>query len=275
MSPTNEEELRAAFLTHLNYTDCLANLTDGLTLSLKTMPRKRVPETTALATKLRLAELTHTSLQSENSMVHRDPEYAEACVVWSAAKAYYLTYYLWTTLLHMIDIDNSILVARHTSLLKRVDNEIRSGRLIFNKSYLNEVYTCQEISDYRIPPGVNLANITYDSQTRIKQIRKKLNRYKLDDCKRQKGIKDFRTRAGREVRKEYYSNESLSINQFFYWYRIKANYRDLEFLGGGLNADDFGRYFRSYYRLTDNYFRALADLTNSVTLVRLGKRVFR
>lgn len=267
---SNTEELGKVFVTHLNYLECLADATSGLQVTCLRPPRARARKDPSLESKARLAKLTYKSLKSERKTISEDPEYAEACVVWVAAKAYYLTYYLWTVILHLKNMDQGILTGNHSTVLNRIDEELESGRLVFNKIFMNEVCLCKDIAEFRVPPGANLSNVFYDLDTRIKQIRKKLNEYKLAESKRRKNIKDFRTREGRRLRDAYYSNSRMSINQFFYWYRIKANYRDVSYLEASLSSDDFNRYFLKYFELTENYVKAQIRLANEFANIRFG-----
>ena len=103
------------------------------------------------------------------------------------------------------------------------------------------------------------------------QIIKKLAIYSLEEFKRSKNIRSFQSRENKKLRNNFLDSKQISICEFFYWYRIKANYRDLEYLNKDISDDKFKSFYCSYYELTRNFYKAFRELINSIAKIRLGK----
>ena len=63
----------------------------------------------------------------------------------------------------------------------------------------------------------------------------------------------------------------MNLCEFFYWYRIKANYRDLEFLNKDISGYKFSEFYRNYFELTLTFFNTFKNLINALAKIRLGK----
>ncbi len=59
------------------------------------------------------------------------------------------------------------------------------------------------------------------------------------------------------LKKEFLENNTVSIYEFFYWYRIKSNYRDLEFLDKDIDDRQFRDFYKNYFELTVSFYEAL------------------
>ena len=80
-------------------------------------------------------------------------------------------------------------------------------------------------------------------------------KYKMHDSGKKWNL---RTKKGREEKRQFVSQESLMLTDFFYWYRIKANYRDLDYIDfeSGISESEVLEYMRTYYQAFD-YYRLL------------------
>ena len=119
--------------------------------------------------------------------------------------------------------------------------------------------------------GANIKIIDIDMEERVAQILKKLVRYKLEDIQREEKIKNFRSKKNRKIRDDFLTKNTVNIFEFFYWYRIKANYRDLEFLNKDISSKQFEEFYRNYFELTLYFFEALKKIINDLSKIRLGK----
>jgi hypothetical protein len=62
-------------------------------------------------------------------------------------------------------------------------------------------------------------------------------------------------RAHRDDRDEFVASERIALLDFFYWYRIKANYRDLDYIDfeNGITADQVLGYMEAYNAAYEGY----------------------
>ena len=73
-------------------------------------------------------------------------------------------------------------------------------------------------------------------EDRYKQIMRKLHDYAKEEFKRTRNIK--RLTGGK---KQAFDSKAICLADFFYWYRIKSNYRDLQFIASEDIPDDQSR----------------------------------
>ena len=92
----------------------------------------------------------------------------------------------------------------------------------------------------------------------------------MDEAQKKEKIETLRKKIDRLKCAQYISGLELSPISFFYWYRIKANYRDLEFIDGGPGSVQLANYYLSYHKLTSDFYLAFKNLINKVVSDRLG-----
>ena len=125
----------------------------------------------------------------------------------------------------------------------------------------------------QIKPGANLRVVNINLNERIVQILKKLIDYKIENFQRKEGIRNFRSKKNIEKNKEFLEKDTVDIFEFFYWYRIKSNYRDLEFLDKDISDRQFCDFYRNYFELTSKFYTALKELINDLSRKRLSKEI--
>jgi hypothetical protein len=91
---------------------------------------------------------------------------------------------------------------------------------------------------------------------------KKLAEYKLHDAKMGKGW-NFYKPSHRIERDAFTSREFVTPVDFFYWYRIKSNYRDLDYIDfeNGIPTEDVLAYMEAYHGAYDRYRSLLLALS--------------
>jgi len=94
-------------------------------------------------------------------------------------------------------------------------------------------------------------------------------KYSVEEFKRKEKIRTLNCKKGRD----FLDKVSINICEFFYWYRIKSNYRDLEFLDKGINDSLFLDFYQNYFELTKNFCNAYARLVNELSMKRFGKKI--
>lgn len=131
----------------------------------------------------------------------------------------------------------------------------------------NELHKSPEILSWKFTSGTNLR---HEDEDRHLQIIKKLYDYTKDEFKRLEKVQALRGK-----RKEKFEKETeICLFEFFYWYRIKANYRDLEYLDSDIGVNEFYEYYSAYYGTIINVFSALVEEINRLSQIRFGKPLF-
>jgi len=261
------------FMTHLNYVSCSNSITEGLSVDCNVNLKQKVSESKNLAKKLNLIKLTWDSLNKEFEIILKNPDYAELCVPWVAVKAYYLLFNLLLIIKYLLTSSESSFISSHDRILKDMKEFIKKGDLCFNKSLVNNIYKAMEVQNFKFKSGDNIRTSTVDLEIRFQQILKKLLMYKIEDFQRKNNIKTFRKKKDKEAKNDFLKNSDINICEFFYWYRIKANYRDLEFLDKDISSDQFMDFYKKYFELTGNFYKAFSELINVLSTKRLGRKI--
>ncbi len=261
------------FITHLNYVSCLNALSRGITASYNLSIKNKINESKLLKKKINLIKLTLKSVNGEYKMIQQNPDFAELCVSWISVKTYYLIFNLSLILEYLLSSQESALSFSHKKLLRKFKERIGRKEIFFNKKIFNTNFQCSKIMNLQVKTGANIKIIGFNLKERIIQILRKLVFYKLEDFQREEGIKNFRSKKNRQKKKEFLENNTVNIYEFFYWYRIKANYRDLEFLNKDISSYKFSEFYRNYFELTFTFFNVFKELINNLAKIRLGKTV--
>ena len=97
----------------------------------------------------------------------------------------------------------------------------------------------------------------------IQSVAKKLMEYKLHDAKM--GRKwNLHTKKDKEEKKQFINSEKMMLSDFFYWYRIKANYRDLDYIDfeNGIDSTEVLEYLEIYNKAFEKYRACLTKRIN-------------
>lgn len=268
-----ESQYPPDFMTHLNYVSCLNKISDGLSIGYNMNFKKRLKHDNQLDKKLTLIELTRKNLEEEYKIISANPDYAEVCVPWVSVKAYYLLFNLLLIIKYLLSGDIASFISSHDRMLKDFKEYIKKKTLCFNKDLVNHVHKAKDIQKIRFASGYNVKLTDVDLEKRFQQILKKLLAYKIEDFQRKSKIVNFRKKKSKEERDSFIDASDINICEFFYLYRIKANYRDLEFLDKNIGSNQFKDFYENYYGLTMNFYKALKDLINELSIKRLGKEI--
>jgi hypothetical protein len=248
-------------------------ISKGIEIKVNLKVKNKIEKNKNLSKKLNLIKLIKRSLDVEDKIVSENKEFAEVFSPWIAVKSYYLIFNLSLILCYLIDTGNSLDFS-HKHVLNRTKDLIKSKKVIFNKREFNKLYPCKNALGFKIKRGETLKKDT-DDDRRIKSIVKKLGNYKLIDFKRNEKILNFRKKINRKKRDDFINKETINLFEFFYWYRIKANYRDLEFLSAEVSERDFFNFYKSYVELTTNFYFAFKKVINSLSEKRLGELIIK
>lgn len=264
----NEDYIRnnpPEFITHLNYVHFLAELTTGISvLPLNDGATITLPK--ILKNKANLIKLTKRNIDYEYRVVKENPEFAQVCASWMPVKSYYLLFNLITILRFLTSNNIRAISDSHLGFLKWLNSSIERKELLFNKVEFNQMHEGVELLEWKGSTGSRLKRSGQDQKEMLLSVLKKIQTYKVEDFRRKNGIENLRLKVNKENIKQFLSKNRTSLIEFFYWYRIKANYRDLEFLDKNISADHFNDYYLSYYTLTNNMYWAFKKEINRLCL---------
>lgn len=263
------------FRTHLNYVACMANLSNELKIILNlNLDSKSNFSKSVLLKKIRLVELIRESIEEEYRKASKEKDFAKVCSMWIPVKSYYLIFNMLLLFCVLTNNDKSNLEYAHSKTISNFRNMIKNKKIAFNKENFNLVLSCQDAINFVSKSGDTLRDEVEDD-IRVRSVLKKLCKYKFDDFCRYKCIRNFRKAEAKKQKKYFFRNSEISLFEFFYWYRIKTNYRDLSFLDKEIYRGDIVKFYEAYYSLTINFFNALKELINEISKKRLGELIFK
>ncbi|MCR4281404.1 MAG: hypothetical protein NUV88_03680 [Candidatus Kaiserbacteria bacterium] len=252
------------FTTHKHYVAYMRRVSDSVSLKSSPLPLTGFSLSQTAKRKLRLIQMTAKNLHMEHQMVMSSPEFAEAAMSWTPVKTYYLLFNMVLLIEYLISTDSRSLTATHSNALKKFRGLIESGTVTFNSSELNEVHSGAAIEKMRV---LKSDNLRAGSASRKEQILRKLLDYAKDEERRKTNVKKLRKQQ--MIRLHGYK---FCLFDLFYWYRIKVNYRDLEFMTAGIPSREFEAFYKDYYKLTGNFFLALKNCLNDIAVAHgIGK----
>jgi len=257
------------FMTHSNYLLCMKELSDGVALTTSLRSTSSIIEHRAVQKKVKLIELTLNNLREEKRNIDQLHEYSMICVSWIPVKSYYLVFNILLLLEYLLLENDSWLTTQHKELRDKFRNQIATNQICFSEPAFNQCFPATDIIRWTIPKSENLRRSTVDQNIRIKQIVKKIYEYDKEDFKRLKKIKRL---AGSRLT-NYNNSRSVCLFDFFYWYRIKANYRDMEFVDSGVPIGEFYNFYSDYFMLTTNIYEAFKSLINELSEQKLGRQI--
>ncbi len=254
------------FTTHKNYTAFMREVSIDLKFKCNCDVSKKlsIPET--VNRKIRLIRLTVRNLEMEMRMVSAYPEYAQVAISWMPVKSYYLIFNLTLLLEYLISTNPAFLTTSHLNSLRQFRSLLKSKTLEFSNEIFNSIKTGEEIEKMKVPKSDNLRVHT---ERREEQIFRKFVVYSKDFLRRRDGVPKLGKKQMAELRKSLFA-----LSDFFYWYRIKVNYRDLEFLSAKVHPSEFVQFYNDYYLLTRNFYRAYVTCINQVALSRTNSKLF-
>ncbi len=260
---TNDQDFR----THSNYVKFFNSITKNLEIETSNNFHSKIQNPiNILDKKIKLAELIYKALVEENKIIKTIPEYAIPASSWIAVRSYYLLFDLLLITKYLIKCDPNAFNSTHSEIQNFIKKSIKTKDFFFNIQLINEVYKIKKILNWSSPQkGSNLERIKVDPQIRYLQIIKKLAKYRKDEYKRRSKIKNLRGKNKNE-----FENSKINICEFFYLYRIKSNYRDLEFLSRDIDTNEFINFYNNYFELTQNFYNAFIHFINYLLEIRIG-----
>jgi len=250
----------ATFKTHLNYVKCIANHANSLNISIN--PRINSPLDGQKTAKFeRLAKITKTSIAGEKTACDNEHAYAQVAAPWIPVKCYYRLYYLEAVFLYVLSGDESGFGnGGHKAVRKNLMLAVESGSISFSSAELATITTWQAANAFTTVSGATVRTNYFSDANCPNSLRKKLAEYIEHDWKQIKKIKDYRSRTSRNAKNRELLPKKFILADFFYWMRIKANYRDVDFLDfDNISEDDAYEYLTKFIEATESYGAALEN----------------
>lgn len=252
--------------THIHYLEYMNNGTYNVSFQYKNrVARNSAISRSAFSSRVKLAVLTYQSLNEEMDKVNQTYEYARVCSAWVAIKGYYLLYYLESMIMSLIEADTERLKTSHKGIRSFIKAQFSVGAITCSSEEIAKIVKHVDCLDAHLPKGANLRTNLHNGD-RYNQLMKKLTIYAKDEFKRSKNLKQLRG-----ADKITFMNQTIGLIDFFYWYRIKSNYRDLEFIAGEQSStQDLFYFYQGYNSTSLNVARAYIVLINELYAKRTG-----
>lgn len=263
------------FITHSNYLTFLYQQSHNLTLSTNNSLNKvDFNIDNDVLKKINIINFSYEYLQKENSEIGMNRDFSLVCTSWVAVKSYYMIYLMFCVIKYLMvgQQKSSILTENHEKAHQWLISTIENNKLKFNNKFFNKLYTYEEIDNFRCNPSDGLKqNISND--VRFKMLIKKLSKYRFDSCVARKHPKGFKTKAAKEERDNYKTKNKVMLFEFFYRYRIKSNYCDLEMLRKDIEIEKVYNYCNTYHLLAFNIHNCMKNFINDLSNSRFNKSI--
>lgn len=246
-----------SFRTHLNYLKTMEYSMGNFSIQPKnTIACFGSPKEKSVR---KLLDLSMQSLANEADLCIKFDQYAYASLAWLPVKAYYITFYANALLLSCIYQSDRWLSESHLNVIKEMKKLFTNKSLI---SISNDFASSMPMVDVDLIKTSNShANLRNFEIAHYKDLlillKKKIFEFKVEEYRRKYGIKRLTKKEKLSMIAKY---KDISLLEFFYWYRIKSNYRDLEYLSANLLEKDVKEYVKTYLNCTINYVNAICKL---------------
>jgi hypothetical protein len=259
------------FSTHANYIEFLCSFSKNMTLEFHQKITNKIKSPSGLIKqKARLIDSTIKSIQEEGKIIAENIGFARVCCSWIPVKSYYIIFNSLLILKYLITCDEKAFSSGHTELNNDFKGYLGKGELKFSQDFFNKVYTgkgIETMSAWTSPSGESLKKGDFVKDFRYNHIVKKIIDYRKEEFRRVKG----RSISGRH--KVEFLKGRVCLSDFFYCWRIKANYGGMEFLDKDIPDYKFRDYYNNYVEFTANYFECLKKVINELAVIRIGEKV--
>lgn len=239
-------------LTHLHYVRRLGLLLDGCTMTVKfDNGVRRIKDVRRF---FKLYKLTHKSIEKDIEFAREDNAFALIAAPWFPVKCYYALYYLESIFVYMVDgSDDGFAKGGHSGIRRKMVSLVRKGQIVFSEGNINTTWALTAVQAFpSIVIGQNTRRDFWLRSECTNSLLKKLMEYKMHDfCKG----RNLRTKKCQAEKRDFITRSSLMLIDFFYWYRIKANYRDLDYIDfeNGVSESEVFEYMICFHTAFECY----------------------
>jgi len=252
------------YKTHWNYIKYLNTSFLGINIKIKIKVSSYLdPEKTKRFEKL--ASITKQNIESEIHACEQETSYSSVVAPWIPVKCYYRIYYLESIFLYyLLGSEAGFKNGGHTKVRGSIRKIIEEGVINFeglNPDIFSEIDNWENASSFTTTSGSNISGNYFQHPDCRHSIRKKIAEYIKIDWMQKKGIINFRKKVNKDLRDIELKPKKFTIFDYFYWMRIKANYRDVDFLDfeNEVSARDSFEYIKEFVGATESYASALEN----------------
>jgi hypothetical protein len=267
------DSLSVTFKTHLNYIKCMSRLTNGLIINIHVSATARL-DPNPIEKFESLSHITQVSIKGEKDACDKEKAYAQVASPWIPVKCYYYLYYLESVFLYLLS--GSIVGFHHGGHYKvkhSILELLKNGQISLSCTHATSL---AKVTDWATANGFNATigstiSANYHNLSSCDDsLRKKIAEYIELDWKQQNRILNYRTLQARTKKTTELLPKEFCLLDYFYWMRIKANYRDIDFLDfdNAVNEDDAMAYLSFYIKATNQYANALTTAIASLKTTR-------
>lgn len=247
-------------------------MTSGMTISINHPPTAAL-DARPIQKFSRLASMTAASINGEKSACDSEKAYSQVVAPWLPVKCYYRLYYLESILMYLLNATTTGFGhGGHKSVRKALAAALESGAISFNGNGIDLAIASDwsTANSFRTTNGANISPSYYIDAGCKNSLRKKLTEYIELDWKQSNHIKDYRSRVAKTRKTAELHPKKFLLIDYFYWMRIKANYRDTDFLDfdNGLSELDAYNYLDSYIKAAGHYAQALESAIAALKVSR-------
>ncbi len=206
----------------------------------------------------KLAKLTNQSIRGEVASCDLAADYVQVVAPWITVKCYYRIYYLESILIHLSSGTPKVFTnGGHTYARNTIRTYCKNGYIQSRLQYAEAVVKTEDALAHRITSGMNIRARYYLSEDCVKSVRHKIAQYGVDNWKKNQKYKNYRSNEAKLALASYSSKNEVSLFDYYYL-RLKANYRDADFLDFSLiTSNDGVEFIKMLKAATDKYCRAL------------------
>jgi len=253
------------FTTHFNYIKCMNGMLYGVSVT-PLISDAAVVNASKLNKFIRLARLTKRSINNELFLSKQQVEYSAIVAPWLPVKCYYRIYYLESALLHLTSGTEAVFMDGGHKFARNQFRELcRQGRIGSTNKQIERVVSVGDAIDHRIKSGSNITSEYYLTTDCIDSVRAKIARDMELHWKLNKGWKRYSTTTRKEARDNYRQGKYLCLLDYFYQMRLKANYRDVDFLDSqSATPEQCLAFIEFYVSATERYCSSLSASIKTV-----------
>lgn len=257
------------FRTHWNYIKCLNKLFTNLRINVNIKTTSYIDPGPTRRFE-RLSQITHLSIQSELNACSQEVAYASVIAPWIPVKCYYRLYYLESIFLYFLCSNRSgFRVGGHNRIRESLLEQLELGNINFvsrSTAELSEINTWESANIFSTSPGSNIGVEYYMYPDCHKSIKKKVAEYIKVDWMDKNHLNNFKTLRARSLRDKDLKLKKFILADYFYWMRIKANYRDVDFLDfeHDVKATDSYEYIKEFVGTSEKYAGSLQRVIASI-----------
>ena len=257
----NEPSEVKDFTTHFNYIKCMDRIMTEVKIDIPVVQNAQI-DNKLVKKHQNLASLTKNGIDSEIKACKSQAEYAEIVAPWIAVKCYYRIYYLESVVIHL---SNGSKFLGHSQIRGKINTYCSVGNITSKLGEAEKVCSVLDAKIHKIKMGSNISQNYYLSPECIKSVRAKTATYLEEQWKHSKKIASYASKVNKEKRDKFRSNQKLSLLDYFYQMRLKANYKDMDFLRfDEITPRQVVDYIELYVSATNKYCNGLQTAINKI-----------